>query len=131
MGLEIILPRGAVGEMVKAVQGGGVVFQLIDQVVPADKGVFVPFFGRRASTTPAVSLAAARSGAPVFVMMAVRDGARLRSRVEGPIPLPSSGDQRADIATHTAELTAHIERIIRQHPDQWLWLHRRWKVSEA
>jgi KDO2-lipid IV(A) lauroyltransferase len=103
--------------------------QLIDQSLPAEAGVFVPFFGRAASTTPALSMAALRTKAPVFVALAVREGERLRLLFEGPIPVPDTGDRRADVAAHTAQLTAILERYIRRYPEQWLWLHRRWKVQ--
>jgi KDO2-lipid IV(A) lauroyltransferase len=49
--------------------------------------------------------------------------------VEGPVPVPALSDREEAIRAHTAALTAVIERAIRQHPDQWLWLHRRWKVQ--
>lgn len=128
-GVELILQRGALGGMLKALKRGRPVVQLIDQVLPARHGVFVPFFGRPASTTPALSVAALRSGAPVYVVLALREGAGLTMHVEGPLPVPHTGDRRADIAAHTAQLTAVLERYIRQAPDQWLWLHRRWKVQ--
>ncbi len=128
-GLKLILQRGALSGMVRAVKRGEVVAQLVDQVLPARQGVQVPFFGRPASTTPALSIAARRTGAPVFVVLAAREGDRLRMFAEGPIPVPDTGDRRRDIAQHVAEITAVIERYVRRYPDQWLWLHRRWKVS--
>ncbi|MBL9039917.1 MAG: lipid A biosynthesis acyltransferase [Archangium sp.] len=128
-GMELILQRGALGEMLKALKRGRAVVQLIDQVLPAKDGVFVPFFGRLASTTPAVSMAALRSKAPVYVVLAARDGAQLRMFVEGPFPLEPLEDRRAALTAHTAALTACIERYVRQYPSQWLWLHRRWKVQ--
>jgi KDO2-lipid IV(A) lauroyltransferase len=75
-----------------------------------------------------VSAAAKRSGATVLVVMAAREGGRLRMFVEGPFPVPS-GSHREDLVRHTAELTAAIERYVRRFPEQWLWLHRRWKVQ--
>ncbi len=128
-GLELILQRGALGGMLKALARGRVVVQLIDQVLPAKDGVFVPFFGRLVSATPAMSMAALRSKAPVYVVLAARDGAKLRMFVEGPIPVPDTGDRRADLTAHTAAMTAVIEAKIREYPEQWLWLHRRWKVK--
>lgn len=128
-GLQLIPGRGSISASVRAVQRGEVVAMLVDQALPARSGVFVPFFGRLASTTPALSLAALRSGAPVFVAMAARDGARLRVLIEGPFEVPRTGDRDADVRAHTAAVTAAIERHIRRFPDQWLWLHRRWKVT--
>ena len=126
-GVELILQRGALGNMIKAVRRGRCVVQLIDQALPPDDGVFVPFFGREVSTTPALSMAALRTKAPVFVALTAREGDALRFIFEGPIAVPDTGDRRADVTAHAAALTAVIERYIRRYPDQWLWLHRRWK----
>lgn len=128
-GVELILQRGALRKMLAALERGRAVVQLIDQVLPAKDGVFVPFFGRLASTTPAVSMAARVSKAPVYVVAAVREGERLRMFVEGPVPFVETGDRDRDLTAHTATLTAIIEGLIRRYPDQWLWLHRRWKVA--
>lgn len=128
-GVESILQRGALLRMVSALRRGRAVVQLIDQVLPAKDGVFVPFFGRLASTTPAISMAARVSGAPVYVVAAVREESRLKMVVEGPVPFAEAGDKERALREHTARLTAIIEGLIRQYPDQWLWLHRRWKVA--
>jgi KDO2-lipid IV(A) lauroyltransferase len=127
-GLRLIPGRGALRGTIAALRDNQWVTMLIDQVLPAAQGVFVPFFGRLACTNPSLSWAARRSGAPVLGVMGVHEGDRLRLYVEGPFPLPE-GDRDEAIAAHTATLTAVIERYIRRYPDQWLWLHRRWKVK--
>jgi KDO2-lipid IV(A) lauroyltransferase len=128
-GLRLISSRGAIRGMLRALAEGGVVCMLIDQVMPVEKGVFVPFFGRPASTSPGLSAAARRTGAPVLVGASIREGDSLRIHLEGPFPMRLTDDVDADIRAHTAELTAALERLIRRHPEQWLWLHRRWKVQ--
>lgn len=128
-GVELILQRGALRKMLTALERGRAVVQLIDQVLPAKDGVFVPFFGRLASTTPAMAMAARVSGAPVYVVAAVRHEAGLRMLVEGPFSLVPTDDKERDLTEFTARLTAIIEGLIRQYPGQWLWLHRRWKVA--
>lgn len=128
-GVELILQRGALRRMLSALERGRAVVQLIDQVLPAKSGVFVPFFGRLASTTPAISMAARVSKAPVYVVAAVRERERLTMLVEGPVPFPELGDKDRELTEHTARLTAIIEGLVRRYPDQWLWLHRRWKVA--
>ncbi len=128
-GVELILQRGALRNMLSALERGRAVVQLIDQVLPAKDGVFVPFFGRLASTTPAIAMAARVSKAPVYVVAAVRDGDHLTMLVEGPVPMRETAEKGADLLTNTATLTAIIESIIRRVPEQWLWLHRRWKVK--
>ena len=126
-GLELILQRGALRKMLAALKRGRVVVQLIDQALPSAQAVWVPFFGRLASTTPALSMAALHTGAPVYVVAAVREGDRLRMELDGPVPLPLEGTRDERITAHTAALTALLERRIRANPEQWLWLHRRWK----
>lgn len=127
-GAGLIYPRGAVQETVDAINRGESVYMLLDQAIPS-KGVFVPFFGRLASTTPAMAVAAQRTGVPAWVVMGVRDGVRLRVHIEGPIPPPTPEEGKDPITEHTARVTAALERVIRQYPEQWLWLHRRWKYA--
>jgi Kdo2-lipid IVA lauroyltransferase/acyltransferase len=128
-GMGFIATRGTILSSARALRRGEMVVMLIDQVLPADRGVFVPFFGRPACTTPALSMAALRTGAPVFIFMTIREGDHLRMFIEGPFPAPNTGDRRRDIVEHTAAVTQAIERYIRRYPEQWLWLHRRWKVE--
>ena len=72
-------------------------------------------------------LAAIRTKAPVFVVVSARVGDAIEFFFEGPVPVPDTGDHRTDATAHTAALTAIIERYVRRFPEQWLWLHRRWK----
>lgn len=128
-GVELILQRGALRNMLSALERGRAVVQLIDQVLPAKDGVFVPFFGRLASTTPAIAMAARVSNAPVYVVAAVREADHLTMFVEGPVPMVTTDARDSDLARNTETLTAIIEGLIRRYPAQWLWLHRRWKVK--
>jgi len=128
-GMQLIHPRGAIASVCRALEQGRVVAVLPDQVVPADKGVFVPFFGRQASTAPALAVAAVRTGAPVFVGCAHRVDHRISFSSLPPLYAPDTGDERADVATLMARVTLGIEQHIRSRPEQWLWLHRRWKVA--
>jgi KDO2-lipid IV(A) lauroyltransferase len=130
-GAGLIYPKGAIAQAEEAVKLGETVLMLLDQSLPAKAAVFVPFFGRPASTTPAMAVVARRTGCPVFVVMGVRDasGRKLRLEVEGPIPPPEGLSEQDTITAHTAAVTAVLEKYIRRYPDQWLWLHRRWKVQ--
>lgn len=128
-GAGLIYPKGAIAETTEALHLGESVYMLLDQALPAKAAVFVPFFGRLASTTPALAVAAQRTGMPVFVVMGVREGRFLRMHVEGPIAAPETGTPHERIEGHTARVTAVLEKYIRQHPEQWMWLHRRWKVQ--
>lgn len=128
-GVGLIYPKGAIAETTEALKQGESVYMLLDQALPAKAAVFVPFFGRLASTTPALAVAAQRTGMPVFVVMGVREGRHLRIHVEGPIVAPTAGGPHERITGHTARVTAVLEKYVRQHPEQWMWLHRRWKVQ--
>jgi KDO2-lipid IV(A) lauroyltransferase len=128
-GLGLIAPRGALLGTVAALRRNEVVAMLIDQAIGGKHALFVPFFGRPAATTPALSMAAVRTGAPTLVVVALREAGRLRFRVEGPFEVEDTGDRERDLLAHTGAVTAALERIIRAHPEQWLWLHRRWKLA--
>ncbi len=130
-GAGLIYPRGAIGEITEAMRLGETVLMLLDQAMPVQQAVFVPFFGRPASTTPAMAVAARRTGAPVFVVMGIRDagGQKMWLEVEGPIEAPEGLSEEESVTAHTAKVTAVLEQYIRRYPHQWLWLHRRWKVQ--
>ncbi len=126
-GLGLIPPGGAVQGIVDALNRNEVVVVLIDQGIAPSRAVFVPFFGRPAATSPALALAAQRCEATVMVGVAAREGERMHAMLEGPFPAPKTSRPDEDLVTHTATLTHELEKMIRRYPDQWLWLHRRWK----
>ena len=128
-GLREISPQGALREGVAALKRGGMVVNLIDQNMLPKRGVFVDFFGTPASTTPAAALMARRAKAPVVVILAVNqaDG-RIRACVEGPFPVPRGGRVADDVRAHTQVLSDVVERYVRKYPEQWFWVHRRWKT---
>jgi KDO2-lipid IV(A) lauroyltransferase len=128
-GVTEIAPRGALAAGDAALRRGEVVVNLVDQNMLPKRGVFVRFFGEWACTTPATSLMAMRTGAPVLVAVAVNlpDG-RTRLCVEGPFELPRQGGVARRARAHTQQLVAVVERYIRAEPAQWFWLHRRWKT---
>jgi len=128
-GLKLIAARGALSGMVAALRSNQVVAMLVDQAIGGKHTLFVPFFGRPAAMTPALSMAALRTGAPTLLVVALREGGRLRFRVEGPFEVPHTGDRQRDLWTHAARVTSALEEVIRQAPEQWLWLHRRWKLT--
>jgi KDO2-lipid IV(A) lauroyltransferase len=119
--------KGAGGKLVQALRCGRVIGLLIDQDIDAP-GVFVEFFGRPAWTPSGAALLALRTGRPVVPGFAARlpDG-RMRLSFGSPIQMSPGADLDADVGRLTALLTAHIERQVREHPEQWVWMHRRWK----
>jgi KDO2-lipid IV(A) lauroyltransferase len=127
-GNRIIHKRSAVREMLRALtRGEGVAF-VPDQDARAD-GIFVPFFGHAASTTPTLALLALRTGAAVVPTFSVPapDGT-WRVTYEPEVPIEPTADREEDVRRITAACTAIIERWVRRHPELWLWMHRRWKT---
>jgi KDO2-lipid IV(A) lauroyltransferase len=110
-------------------EGVGVAF-LIDQNVQEKDGVFVDFFGRLAATTPVAAVLALRAGLPIVAghTLLMPDG-RYRVRYEPPLEWAATGDRRADVIALTQHLTRMIEGWVRETPEQWLWIHRRWKTQ--
>lgn len=121
---SVSLPRGdrrAVSGMLKVVRGGGALAMLIDQDFETD-GVWVPFFGKLAFTPTAGASMALRLGAAVVPTFSERleDGSHL-VRFHPPPDLPD------DVTEATAILTRAAEEQIRRRPEQWVWMHRRWR----
>jgi KDO2-lipid IV(A) lauroyltransferase len=110
-------------------EGLGVAF-LIDQNVQEKDGVFVDFFGRPAATTTVAAALALKTGLPIVAghTLLMPDG-RYRVRYEPPLQWVSTGDRRADVTALTQHLTHMIEGWVRETPEQWLWIHRRWKTQ--
>jgi KDO2-lipid IV(A) lauroyltransferase len=120
----ISLPRGkrrAVSGMLRVLRSGGALGMLIDQDFETD-GVWVPFFGKLAFTPTAGAGLALRLGAAVVPTFAERleDGSH-RVRFHPPLDLPDN------VTGATAIMTRAIEEQIRRRPEQWVWMHRRWR----
>jgi KDO2-lipid IV(A) lauroyltransferase len=109
---------------------GGTLGVLADLNTQEREGVFVPFFGHLACTTAGVATLALRTDATVIPVCAPWDEQRKKFVFRGGpvIELVRTGDDRADVEVNTANFTAAIERHVRMFPDQWLWIHKRWKT---
>ena len=121
-----IIPRDAVKQLIRSLRAGNVVWYAPDQNTGRRKGVFVDFFKHKACTTPASARLSTISGAPVVPFMAVRkpDDSGYLLRLEPSLVDFPSGDLEAD-----TQLTNDIiERWIRQYPEQYLWIHRRFRT---
>jgi KDO2-lipid IV(A) lauroyltransferase len=120
------IPKEAVGRRaVAALRRGAHVSILVDQKL--NEGIAVPFFGRPAMTAPALAVLALRFDCDVLPVRVERlGGARFRLTVEPPLALPDSGSRANDVAALMRAVNATLERWIRERPDQWFWVHRRW-----
>ncbi len=126
-----VVPRGreAGRLLVKALATGRILGLLIDQDIRDIPGCFVPFFGRLAWTPSGAASLALRTGRPVVPAFIHRlpDGSH-RAEVQPPLPVPESGTDEERVCALTAAATAAIERQVRSHPEQWVWIHRRWRT---
>jgi len=120
-------------EVLKALKRGESVGVLPDVNVDLREGIFVPFFGNLACTTAGVARLAIHANALILPMFAVWDESRKKYIVHNghPIELPNSGDRERDVYSITAAFTTEIEKVIREFPEQWLWIHRRWKTRPS
>jgi KDO2-lipid IV(A) lauroyltransferase len=93
--------------------------------------VFVPFFGRPASTSRALAVLALRTGTPIVPIFARRESrGGHRVIIWPPLELPVPNDREEATVELTARCTAAIEAAIRQAPEQWLWMHVRWRTRQ-
>jgi len=114
----------------RILRDGGILGVLADVNAHPKEGVFVPFFGLPTCTSSGPAMLAIRSDALIFPTFCVWEREKQRYRfVHGPvIRAATTGDRKQDVVETTAAYTAEIEKLIRQFPDQWMWIHKRWKT---
>lgn len=129
-GNKPINKRNSAMTAIKILRDGGILGILADVNAQAKEGVFVPLFGLQACTASGAAMLAIRSGAMIFPTFCVWDENTKRYKfVHGSLlEPPDTGDRKQDIVETTALYTAEIEKVIRQYPDQWMWIHKRWKT---
>ncbi len=124
-----LIPTGldAPVRLARLLQSGVHVGMLVDQHFT--KGVEVVFFGRPCKANPLIALLARQTECAIRGARVVRlpDGNRFRCEITDPIEPPRDADGRIDIKGTMQAITAMIEGWVREHPEQWLWLHRRWR----
>jgi KDO2-lipid IV(A) lauroyltransferase len=126
MGTLVENNRGASFRIAAALDRGEHLGMLVDQRLGS--GLDVPFFGRPALTNPLAAKFARQYDCPVHGARAIRlPGGRLHLELGGPIDLPRDADGLIDVAAATAAINLIVEGWVREHPDQWFWLHNRWK----
>jgi KDO2-lipid IV(A) lauroyltransferase len=131
-GNTVIYKKRALSQIMQTIRGGGVVAIVIDQNVQEKDGIFVDFFGRPACTTTVAAAIALKTGC---MMVPVRcplgpDG-RYRMIYGPPVEWKGEGRGPEAVAALTQHLTSIIEGWVREYPEQWLWLHRRWKTQPS
>ena len=127
VGMTIVYDWEAVRHVPRAMKAGRLVGLIADQGVMGLASVFVPFFGRPAKTPKGPAVFALRYRVPiVFVAALLQPNGRYRFVAEEIIPV-DTGDRERDVEATVARFTAALERVVRRHPEQYFWHHRRWK----
>jgi KDO2-lipid IV(A) lauroyltransferase len=126
-GVAHLPDKDATAGALAALRAGGVLAVAVDQNMRPRRGIFVDFFGTPACTTPAAAVYALRAGAPILAAFPVRgaDGRHV-VRILGPFTTDKRG--HAAVQELTSRITAAVEDMVRERPDHWFWVHRRWKT---
>lgn len=128
-GNRAINKTNSVPTAIHILRHGGTLGILADVNAHPKEGVFVPFFDVPACTSSGVAMLAIRTNAVIVPLAGVWDKKEGKYiAIHGDAIEPAmTGDRQADIVTTTARFTAEVEKMIREYPDQWLWIHKRWK----
>lgn len=129
LGQKIMPKKGALRQSLQILHRGGVLAMMIDQNQRKD-GIFVDFFGRKASTVRSAALLSRKTGAAIVPFFDRRLPGKLLHRVvfQEPISPVRTSDSERDVRQMTEEFTRRLEAVVRETPEQWLWLHRRWRT---
>ncbi len=127
-GAKLIAANHGMRKTLKALKNGEAVAILMDQNVDYYLGVWVDFFGTPACTSNGLALLAQKTKAPVISVFLTRTKEGFVAEFGKEIPLVKTGDKTKDIYQNTLNYTKTIENHIRRHPEQWFWVHRRWKT---
>lgn len=129
-GTIVFRRKGSMRPAVRHVRGGGILGFMMDQNTKRKEGIFTTFFGRTACTTPGLAQFAVLTGAPAMTVLLVREKNGRRRMVCGDGILEPPPDlSEESVRVYTQKALDSIEQIIRRHPEQWIWMHRRWRTQ--
>jgi Kdo2-lipid IVA lauroyltransferase/acyltransferase len=119
--------------LIAAMRAGETVGLLMDQNMTPPQGVFVPFFGVNACTASGIARVALHTDAAVVPAFTIWDPdiGKYRVHFDPPLTLARTDNTEADVVANTAMFTNVLEQYVRKYPEQWLWVHRRWKTRPA
>ena len=126
-----LIPKGGSGKrIIRLLRENNAIGILSDQNVDKREGIFVDFFGRPACTSVGTAVLALQSGAPVLpaFMPRMPDG-RYRLIILPPVEITRTDDYESDLVVNTQRFTKVVEDMVRKYPDQWFWIHQRWKTK--
>ncbi len=129
-GNQPIFKNDSARALLKTLKEAGTVGILADQNTMPEEGVFVDFFGKSACTTTGIARVALHTDAAVVPGYAYWDPSigKYRLRFEPAVELIRTGDTERDVFVNTQKFAKVIEEIVRKHPEQWVWVHARWKT---
>jgi KDO2-lipid IV(A) lauroyltransferase len=129
-GNQIVEKDDFVRGLLAAMRAGEVVGILMDTNMTPPQGIFVDFFGIPACTASGLARIALKTNAAVVPTFTIWDAdlGKYRLRFDPAVELVRTDDLEADIKTNTQRFTSIIEEYVRKYPEQWLWVHRRWKT---
>lgn len=127
-GGHMIPKKKSMRHVLRRLNQGDMVGLLMDQNVTWQEGVFVDFFGHRACTNKGLALLALRTEAPVIPVFLIREDSGFVGKFLPELPLIRTGDRTKDLEANTEQYNQVIESVVRQYPDQWFWVHQRWKT---
>jgi KDO2-lipid IV(A) lauroyltransferase len=128
-GGKMIPKQRSFRKIIRYLARGEAVYLLLDQNVDWYEGVFVDFMGHRACTNKGMALLALKTGAPVIPVFMVREKSGLRAEFGPEVVTVKTGDKQKDIEINSQEYNRVIEGFVRRYPDQWFWIHQRWKTK--
>jgi KDO2-lipid IV(A) lauroyltransferase len=127
-GLKLISEEKSTFEILRVLKKGAAVGFILDQFMGPPPGVKTVFFGKETGTASGLALFADRTGVPVLPVYNFRTNeGKINIVFEPELNFMEQGDTRKNISFMTQLYTSKIEDIVKKHPEQWLWLHRRWK----
>lgn len=127
-GSWIIYKDVALPEMTRTLRQGKIIGILIDQGTKSSLGVKIRFFNKFVTATPGVALLAMRCKSPVLPGFCTRNAdGTFTITIEPPLVLQRTGDLSEDLKTNTQLMTDAIEKAVRKYPEQWFWVHKRWR----
>ncbi len=128
LGMSLYPLHNALEGVNKTLKNGNIVGLLMDQNTGLNRGVFVDFFNMKACANPGLAKLALQSGAPVIPVYCYREHSKFIIEIQAELPIIRSGNIEQDILLNTQIQNTAIEKIVKQHPDQWFWIHKRWKT---
>lgn len=128
-GIEVIYSDESPRKILRKVREGKMPSMLADVDLRTNSGVFVDFFGAPTYTITFPVEVARKYNRPIGVVLLWREGTKFQATYSGPIQVPKTEDEQADILAGTQAWSSWLEQEIRKRPDQWMWIHPRWRTT--